>query len=49
MRTRRHVGLLVISLLTITLSSVVPAEPAPWRDPSPHRVRFVTVAPNEPP
>ena len=46
MRTRRHVGLLAISLLTITLSSVVPAEPAPWRDPSPHRVRFVTVAPN---
>lgn len=46
MKAHRHLGLRAISLLTIALWSVTRAEPAPWRDPSPHQVRFVTVAPN---
>lgn len=33
-------------LLAIASSSVAHAESASWRDPSPHQVKFVTVAPN---
>lgn len=46
MKAHRNSGLRSISVLTIALCSVVRAEPAAWRDPSPHAVRFVTVAPN---
>lgn len=51
MRRRRPWLFLVIVVLAVpavltVLWSAVRAEPAAWRDPSSHRVKFVTVAPN---
>ncbi len=48
MRRRRPWLLRVIVVLAApaALCSAVRAEHAAWRDPSPHRVKFVTVAPN---
>src|SRR5688572_26156859 len=46
---RRGAWLLLVTVglaVPAALWSAVSAEPAPWRDPSPHRVKFVTVAPN---
>jgi non-heme chloroperoxidase len=45
-KTSRHRGLRATSLLGIALWSAAHADPAPWRDPSPHRIKFVTVAPD---
>jgi non-heme chloroperoxidase len=42
-----HRGLLVVPLLALSLLSWTrAADPTPWRDPSPHKVKFVTVAEN---
>jgi hypothetical protein len=46
MKAHTHLGLGTITCLGLMLWGVVRAEPSPWRDPSPHQVRFVTVAPN---
>ncbi len=41
-----HARLRLFSLLMAVVWSAVRAEPTAWRDPSPHGVKFVTVAPN---
>lgn len=46
MKVHTYPGLRTIALLALMLSSVVRAESSPWRDPSSHQIRFVTVAPN---
>lgn len=47
MKPLRSLGLQAVSLLAaVTSWSMTRAEPTPWHDPSPHRVRLVTVAPN---
>ncbi len=46
MKVPAHLGLQLIAWLALTPWSAVPAEPSPWRDPSPHQIRFVTVAPD---
>lgn len=47
MKSLGNLDLLAVSVLAVVASwSMARAEPTPWHDPSPHRVRFVTVAPN---